>query len=62
MVLFMINSPWTGRYDTEEMRAVQCLEIPPYVPLFSQQGQGRGFVKTSPCALLSLRRPRLESC
>lgn len=51
MVLFMMNSPRTGCPDSEEIRAAQHIEILPYAPLFSHQGQGRGFVKTSPCAL-----------
>lgn len=59
MVLFMKNWPWTGCTDTEEMRAVQYIEIPPCVPLFSHQAQGRGFVKTSLCALSHMSSTRV---
>lgn len=58
MILSMINLLLTSCTDTEEMRAVQYREIPPYVSLFSHQGQGRGFVKTSLCALSDV----LDSC
>lgn len=55
----MIHLPRTSHPDSEEMRAVQYIEILPYVPLFSHQGQGRGFVKTSPMCSLS---DVLDSC
>lgn len=57
MGLFMLNS--TGCPDTEEMRAVHYIEILPYVPLSSHQGQGQGFVKTSPCVLSQMSSTRV---
>lgn len=40
MVLFMINLPWTGCPDAEEMRAVHYIEILPYVPFLIRDKAG----------------------
>lgn len=43
------NFSSTAHPDTEEMRAVHCIEILPYVPLFTHQRQGQD--STTPHAL-----------